>query len=162
MVTPNLSTDVSCVLGSLRQSTSKSQHRDGSISPVLHAARTQALDLYVRLESFKFFAFRAVYSSSLSDSDFHPHDFFSISHVSKFWRFLVLDDKRWNQWFDVRTARAAIARPDSLDTLQLISTESGGTAAAFLSRHKVLDMIPKRYAFQGPCFQLVISAPMPS
>ncbi|KAJ7916873.1 hypothetical protein B0H13DRAFT_2658116 [Mycena leptocephala] len=61
-----------------------------------------------------------------SDSEFHPHDLLSISHVSKFWRSLVLEDRRWNEWFD------------------LISTESEGTAEAFLSRYKVLTSIPKR------------------
>ncbi|KAJ7129959.1 hypothetical protein C8R46DRAFT_677256 [Mycena filopes] len=59
-------------------------------------------------------------------SECHPHDLLSISHVSQFWRYLVLNDKRWNEWF------------------ALISNESEGTAEAFFSGYKILDSIPKR------------------
>ncbi|KAJ7159449.1 hypothetical protein C8R46DRAFT_1108332 [Mycena filopes] len=59
-------------------------------------------------------------------SECHPHDLLSISHVSQFWRYLVLNDKRWNEWF------------------ALISNESEGTAEAFFSRYKIIDSIPKR------------------
>ncbi|KAJ7129958.1 hypothetical protein C8R46DRAFT_1363037 [Mycena filopes] len=59
-------------------------------------------------------------------SECHPHDLLSISHVSQFWRYLVLNDKRWNEWF------------------ALISNESEGTAEAFFSRYKILNSIPKR------------------
>ncbi|KAJ7631802.1 hypothetical protein B0H17DRAFT_535405 [Mycena rosella] len=68
----------------------------------------------------------------LTYSEFHPQDLLSISHVSKFWRSLALEDKRWNEWFN------------------LISTDDE-TAEAFLSRYRVLDLIPKR-AIVTLCF----------
>ena len=40
-------------------------------------------------------------------------------------------------------------RSEFLHTRQLIATETGGSAEAFLARYKVLDVIPKRYAFHG-------------
>ncbi|KAJ7649564.1 hypothetical protein DFH06DRAFT_1208512 [Mycena polygramma] len=69
----------------------------------------------------------------LTYSEFHPHDLLSISHVSQFWRSLVLGDKRWTEWFN------------------LLSTESEETAEAFLSRLKVLDLVSKR-AIVTLCF----------
>ncbi|KAJ7696372.1 hypothetical protein B0H16DRAFT_1750345 [Mycena metata] len=72
-------------------------------------------------------------------SECHPHDLLSISHVSKFWRYLALSDKRWDEWFG------------------LISHKSQGTAAAFLSRYKVLGLIPTRtivtLCFYNKCFE---------
>ncbi|KAJ6532904.1 hypothetical protein DFH09DRAFT_131479 [Mycena vulgaris] len=68
----------------------------------------------------------------LTYAELHPHDLLSISHVSKFWGSIVLEDKRWNEWF------------------ALLSTDTE-TAAAFLSRHKILDLIPRR-AIVTLCF----------
>jgi hypothetical protein len=39
--------------------------------------------------------------NNFSDYEFDPLDLLSVSHVSKFWRSLALEDKRWDAWFDV-------------------------------------------------------------
>ncbi|KAF7334444.1 hypothetical protein MVEN_02273900 [Mycena venus] len=57
-----------------------------------------------------------------------PHtDILHLSHVSKLWRSIVLQDSRWNKWFEM-----------------IVNPEDGERASDIMARFKVLDMIPKR------------------
>ncbi|KAJ7220992.1 hypothetical protein C8J57DRAFT_1393524 [Mycena rebaudengoi] len=65
--------------------------------------------------------------------EFDPLDLLSVSHVSKFWRSLALEDKRWDAWFD------KVAHP------------KGEAAEHLLARYKLAGSISKR-AIVTLCF----------
>ncbi|KAF8202625.1 hypothetical protein K438DRAFT_1965116 [Mycena galopus ATCC 62051] len=54
-------------------------------------------------------------------------DLLAVSHVSTFWRAVVLGDRRWNLWFDM-----------------IMDPESGHSAQDIMTRRQVIDAIPKR------------------
>ncbi|KAF8205372.1 hypothetical protein K438DRAFT_536356 [Mycena galopus ATCC 62051] len=54
-------------------------------------------------------------------------DLLPLSHVSKYWRSIVLHDGRWNKWFEM-----------------IINTQDGKCLGEIMERFKILDVIPKR------------------
>ncbi|KAJ6566554.1 hypothetical protein B0H19DRAFT_1138154 [Mycena capillaripes] len=58
---------------------------------------------------------------------FELEDLLAVSHVSTFWRALVLGDRRWNSWFEM-----------------IFDPESGQTAGQIMSSLQVQGVIPKR------------------
>ncbi|KAJ7747827.1 hypothetical protein B0H16DRAFT_1554735, partial [Mycena metata] len=60
-------------------------------------------------------------------SHFDYNDLLPLSHVSTFWRNLVLQDKRWNEWFEM-----------------IVNPATGKSARETMASFKLLDVIPKR------------------
>ncbi|KAJ7164527.1 hypothetical protein C8R46DRAFT_1099796, partial [Mycena filopes] len=60
-------------------------------------------------------------------SYFDYNDLLPLSHVSSFWRHLVLQDKRWNEWFEL-----------------IVNPETGESIRDIMTRFKILDKIPIR------------------
>ncbi|KAJ7087114.1 hypothetical protein C8R44DRAFT_820326 [Mycena epipterygia] len=58
---------------------------------------------------------------------FDHMDLLAISHVSKFWRSVTLQDRRWKIWFEL-----------------LVNPESGEKLRDFLTRYKALDAFSER------------------
>ncbi|KAJ7070654.1 hypothetical protein C8F01DRAFT_1107223 [Mycena amicta] len=57
-----------------------------------------------------------------------PHtSLLPLSHVSKFWRSIVLKDSRWDKWFEM-----------------IVNSDTGERIREVMARFKVLDIIPKR------------------
>lgn len=43
-----------------------------------------------------------LHTDVFTDQEVNPYDLLALSHVSKYWRLIVLSDKRWSEWFKVR------------------------------------------------------------